>query len=419
MNHTNTIKKDIFTIRLPRRIFILGIVYVFYFFVFFSYIQILPIPLPIPTDTQPYALLISIFIFLVVKNKKMPIETAILIFPFLFSILLLFISKFNFTSIRSISNYASLFFISFATYNILRIQKGFSGSFLKKVIYIWFIVGFIQTFFYSDFLVSLLSRGLGTAGSGGRGVLGLSPEPTFYGITCIFLLLLTYFNFDINKNKLLIVLLIIQILIFAKSSMAALFLVVFATYYVLIYFFNLKKLFVFSVIISGFAISYKLLTFFDLFSFKQTRMYKLAILFIESPSLIILEDEGSYDRFFHILYSFAGFFQNYFLPHGFTLSVEDKNSILPQYGENISWSSEGARIMSGYGAALFELGFVGLLIPLSLNLSLYKFYKNDFKKFLLFSLFLNTILLTAIPLALPIIGFLIGYLLYYEKQIQT
>jgi len=71
------------------------------------------------------------------------------------------------------------------------------------------------------------------------------------------------------------------------------------------------------------------------------------------------------------------------------------------------------KIMSGYGAALFELGFVGLLYLVSFTLASYKYFRGDIKTFLVLTAFVHTIMFAAVQMSLPLLGFLIGYLSFY------
>ena len=399
---------------------VLFIVYVFYTSIFFPYIKIIPSP----TDVQPYCLILAGFIgalFIYSKSiyLKIPFEIMLLFFVFVFAVAVFFtISNLDFNSLRSLANYSSIFFICFSTYFVLKNQHGFSNNFLKYVIYFWFLIGLIQRFFYRDFMVSLIGRGFAEGQNWFRGVIGLAPEPTFYGLMCILLIFLAYFHFK-GKNKLLIVLLLIQIFLFSMSSTTILLLCVFFIYYILIYFTSVRNLLkTVKIIVPLLLLLYGLLIFEKYINFSQTRFYGIASLLLENP-LLIMQDESASDRIIHILFSFLGFFGNYFLPHGFGKWSEYIGGLYPDvlsYGTVVSVGGE--RIMSGYGAAFFELGLMGILIFISFNFALYRFYRNDIRKFLWISLCFNTVLLTSIQLANPILGFIIGYLAYYSRNLN-
>lgn len=418
------------SLRLFNRVNFKIIGFLFYVFVFFPFFKLIPTR----TDVQPYALVLAIFFFLhfgIIKKSfvKMPFEISLLFVTFLFSLFLFFIGNHSFTSQRGLGNYTSLFFISYSTYYVLKAQSGFPNKFLTITIYVWFTVGLIQTFIYRNFLTLLLSRGEITSGVTAtgynlRGVVGLAPEPTFYGVFCIFLLILANLHFEKAKQKIFFsILILIQLIVFSKSPMAILFLIVFISYYVLIHLNSFKKLFSIVAVVSALILSGILIIKFELIEFNKLRIYDIAMKVMQDdPISLLLEDQSIHERFSHIYYSFLGFSQNYMVPHGLDswsdYLYENVISKDPDWGKIVGTdaSYRTNRILSGYGASFFELGLIALLIPVSLTLLIYKFYRNDFKKFLLISLFLNTIMLSAIQLATPIIGFLVGYLCYYTGK---
>ncbi len=395
------------------RLALAGLAATFYLAVFFPYIQLVPLP----TDTQPYALLLSVLVLLAVRSRGMPMEIVLLFFTFLFSLALVVFGGGEFVVLRSIANYTSLFFIAFATYLLLKATGGFSAAALRWVVYAWFAVGLIQTLVYPDFLVALIGRGLGTSGFGGRGVVGLSPEPTHYGMFCIFLLFLTLLHaqaLSSREVKRLSALLIIQIVFFAQSAMAVLCLGILLAYYLGINFLGGRRVL---PVLGGFTlIAGAMIAALQLgwFSLEQTRIFALFRVLLDNPSLLVRTDASVYDRVFHIYYSFLGFFQNFLLPHGYTAWPEYVDTVLLRYGD-LGWWVTRLRILSGYGSAFFELGLVAILIPLAITLALYRYYRADRRSFLVMALFLNTILLTAIPLAFPLLGFVVGYLAYHSR----
>ena len=115
-----------------------------------------------------------------------------LLLIFIFSIFIFAGSGINFTSIRSLFNYTQLFVVSFVGYQILKTERINFEFFLKSVIVVWLLVGFIQTFIDNSFLTFLTRepRFLGET----RGAVGLAAEPTFYGIVLLFFILLALFN---------------------------------------------------------------------------------------------------------------------------------------------------------------------------------------------------------------------------------
>lgn len=387
----------------------------FLFFVFFPYIQLVPLQ----TDTQPYALLLAGLLILGARRWALPAEFVPLLIAFLFSIGVAMLAPVRLMTFRAIANYASILLIPWATFLVLRMRNGFPPGTLRVVIAAWFVVGLVQTFVYPDFLVFLMPRGLGTAGRGGRGVVGLSPEPTHYGMICMFLLVLCFMargrvlaRRDFN---LLAAALIVQIVVFAKSAMAALFLLIGIATYIAVNLLSIKRLaYAFASFAAGGG-SVMALIRAGIITVEGTRMFTLLGRLIENPRLLLMVDASVNDRFFNIFFSILGFLESYFLPNGYTTWGEYLDQTIPRFAPYAWWVSP-TRIMSGYGAALFEIGFVGLLIPLAVNVGLFRFFGNDVRSFVTVALVLNLMLLAAIPIATPMIGLILGFAAYYSRD---
>src|SRR6266540_4110157 len=119
---------------------------IFILFPFLTFINI-------DTDIQPYALVLSIVVFIIEKDRRLPIPIALLLIPLLFSLCLLAIYGISFHAMRSVANYASLFFISAASYFVLqKTDKKHIGRILAIVTYSWFAVGMIQHFIDYEFM---------------------------------------------------------------------------------------------------------------------------------------------------------------------------------------------------------------------------------------------------------------------------
>jgi hypothetical protein len=107
-------------------------------------------------------------------------------------------------------------------------------------------------------------------------------------------------------------------------------------------------------------------------------------------------------------------FDNYFFPNGYQSWNIYVSEQLPKYSDVVivEWFSVGGRIMSGYGAAFFELGIVAIFIPVAMFGLLYSIYRNDAKKLMFFFLFVNAIMFSAIPIGFSLFGFYLGFLGY-------
>jgi hypothetical protein len=150
----------------------------------------------------------------------------------------------------------------------------------------------------------------------------------------------------------------------------------------------------------------------------DTRIVKLFLLLVENPVLLLTVDASVNERAFHIYFSFLGALEHYLLPRGYSAWAPYLEDAVARFGDLTSGAMVG-RIMSGYGSAFFELGFMAVLIPGAITLGLYRFYQGDRKMFLVMAAFIHTVLMTAIPLAFPLIGFIIGYLAFYARQRQS
>jgi hypothetical protein len=117
-------------------------------------------------------------------------------------------------------------------------------------------------------------------------------------------------------------------------------------------------------------------------------------------------------RIGHILFSILGFLDNHGIPGGFdhfNTYVGFKASKV-----NFVWLgglSPHMKIISGYGAGLFELGIFGLAIPLAGLIACLNFFRPELRKGLVFGAFLTTIMFSGNPVSLPCFGLFLGYLM--------
>jgi hypothetical protein len=131
-------------------------------------------------------------------------------------------------------------------------------------------------------------------------------------------------------------------------------------------------------------------------------------LILNDPLSLVLLDASANDRFFHIVFSLKGFFDNSALPNGFDSWIPYAKSQLDVFSGYViaQWFSLGGRIMSGYGSLLFETGFFGLLIPLAVLYSYYQAFRNGtFLRGSCICLGCFLLMLSATPLAYPLFAF--------------
>lgn len=362
------------------------------------------------TDVQPwnvlFASLLTSLIF--VKKLKFNIELSFLWLPFLCSIGLLIISNDIKSAVRSILGYLTISITPLVFYYILKYEYSFFEKFLKLATIIYLTVGLVQVIFNRNFMSFLLNR---VSTSEDRGVVSLTPEPTFYGVVCLFFILI-FLSLNVKNKEKYIYMLLFQIIFLAKSSMVILLLAVFLFYHI-IFKINIKVLSLTLLLIMKFYVLYKNYEL-DLWNYNIRPIYLLKH-FLENPTDVFLIDASVNDRLSAVYFSFKGFFDNYMLPNGFGTYESYLNSELDK--QNIFWwVSISNRIMSYYGAILFELGFIGLIIPFTYSLIILKAYRHNLRDSLLYLFFINTTLLTAIPLSFPLVGVYIATLIYRSNN---
>ncbi len=369
---------------------------------FFPYIRIIEFP----TDTQPYAFVFSLLVIALFSDFKAPKYFQLYIyFILLFAPIVGIHSGLDLIFIRSFVGYLSFFTISWAAFILFK-KVEISKNLFTIIVLIWFFVGFIQLFLWPQFGSALVS---GFRTTEERGVVSLAPEPSYYGIVCLSLLI---FNVLIYRSNLVYLLCFVQIVIFAQSFMIMAYLVLFIYFLVVAKSSVTKRLLLLTL---PFVAFYLLSVLFPVIeSESESRALKLLSFVVESPFQVFKLDASANDRLSHIYFSFKGAFENFLLPNGFAKWSQYITQQV-QASDFFWWFSSG-RIMSTYGSALFEFGILGLSLPMTINYVIYKKRKNLKSNTIFLFLFLNLFLLGAIPLAYPPLGVLIGYLLSLSEN---
>ncbi len=285
--------------------------------------------------------------------------------------------------VRSLSNYASITFIPFATYIVLKKANGLNEKIVKKILICWFIVAMAQMLIDKE-LFSIFVSGGRTTDS--RGVFGLASEPSFFGICCFFFLFLVD---DFKEKRIQYLILVIGMGVFlAQSSMGILCI---AAYIGILFLKRANKIssicMIGSIIVIGVVSVYYVIQNYMI----GTRVYYLLNTFLFNRS-VFWADESVRQRLNDIIIPMRSVIQNNFLPHGF-----------------------GGRIMSGYGATLYEIGFVGIAIIIIIAISIGYLGKSKISK-ILNPIIVTIIMFAAIQLAHPMLGFIVGYGWYKNRQ---
>ncbi len=370
-------------------------------FSFFPYIKIINIP----TDTQPYAFILSLVIILLFSNFKIPAPLQYYLFLIAIVLVVGLYSGINFTFLRSFVGYLSFFTFSWASYILFK-RVNLSKHIFTTIVIIWFIFGFVQLFIYPNFGASIIS---GFRTTSERGVISLAPEPSYYGIICLVFLI---FNVLLFKSRIIYVLSVIQIVLFAQSFMTIAYLLILIYFYFLSRVNLIKKVgYVLLPIVAYLIVS----TIFSSISINSSsRSLKLFSYFIESPFQIFKIDASANDRLANIYFSLKGTIDNFFIPNGFSNWTPYVNQEIKT--SNFFWWVSSGRIMSTYGSVLFELGIFGLTIPIIINYLIYINRERLESLATFLFLFLNIFFLSAIPLAYPPLGILVGYLISLKTQ---
>jgi hypothetical protein len=371
------------------------------FFLFALFPAVSVLPLPIQTDTQPNALLLAIVIFLVGRRipLALPVWTLLVLFT---GALILFIAGVTIDGARSLSGYMTVFIVAAAALILAASGIRLSDKLLDWSVYIWAFVGAVQLFLWRPFMTFLVTASRSTET---RGVTSLANEPSLYAATMIFFILLYFIR---GREKSFPVLLcIIQIVLFSQSTLGILFAIMMLGLYALL------RL---SAPVAILAVTALLASLFAIFLYggdilEGTRIGGLLTTLRESPTKILLLDESVSQRVASIFYSLKGTISDAFVPHGFNAWKEYSFAQDAVYKGVMNSGFRIDRIMSGYGSALFEMGWVGLTIPILITVGGVKsMWREGRFRAISFILVTHLLLLTPVPLSFPFVGLLIGEL---------
>lgn len=382
--------------------------FLFTLFCFFPYIKILPFS----TDSQPNAMVLAMIIIIFSGNYKLKSEFTTLGLVFIFSLIgLLFDHDWN--AMRSVANYLSIFMIPYATFDILK-KHGVSYALWKTAIVIWGGIGLVQLIVDPQFGSFLLPRHQDVIGrlETGRGVVSLAPEPTFYGIMCLLLMCVGYLNFNHeHRYKIWMLVLLTQFLFLSRSSTCIFVLLLgLATYYLILGLRKSPKIFVGSIV--GFVLAIILIRALEPY-IAEFRAGHHLLMVLNDPTQFMIMDPSVNERFIHAFFPIYGFFQNFGLPHFYNEFNDYMRHIYYswEFSDYIIFFRNNARIMSGVGCSLYELGIVGGLIWYVLFKDIIRISKRD-SVLLLVGLVYFYIMLNAMPLTNAMVGYVLGNIIY-------
>jgi hypothetical protein len=397
------------------------------FLVLFPYLSLIQTPF----DTQPSAVIFSILIFSILLIRKdddlsfpFPLWTLFLIF--LYALGIYFINSNYYYGMMSLVGYASVFFITFASYKTFK-YINIRIYFLS--IFIWCFFGVMQLFFNKSFGKWLVPR---MSTSVGRGVTSLAVEPSYYATVCIFILILNelfYGNAKYNRKLYYIIMCILvsQIIISFSGSGFLFLLVFFFSKCISLIFFKRgvikrKRILFSSIIIPLFVI----LLFLYLPVLQYTRAGILLKNVLKDPMMLLLTDQSVADRISHVLLSFYSLLYSYGVGLGLGTWEDYSNLLTASAGGRIEeianvWLSTGGRIMSGWGSVIYEIGIFGVLfVIIFLWIMFVGLRRNKEMKSVYFMsmLTIGFVMLMAVPIAFPLFGYTLGAFLYYASKSQ-
>lgn len=371
----------------------------FLFFCFFPYLA----PVPLPTDVQPYALILSLIVCAFGSHDKPPKEIWLLAVAPFSALIIWLVDDQSFYGFRETLSFLSPLPITLATMIILNQPAGASSlrRFIAFSTYTWLFFGLLERLINPDLLVALIPH---ISVDEARGVSGLATEPSFYGVYCLFLLLLNYLC---NSNdRRIMYLLLFQIVVLAQSSVTILLMLIYMLYRTIL--FPTRRQI---AVIIFLAISAIGLLAYVLPQLSNLRLATLAINLVNRPMVLFQVDTSINARAGHVLFSVLGFLDNYGLPRGF----DHFTDYILRRANSLDFPWLGGlpphlKIMSGYGAIIFELGILGLLTPLAVAILIFKYFRNKIRSALLMALYISTIMFSAIQISLPLFGIFLGWL---------
>lgn len=390
MRITTSIESPFSTLKFERKIiknkkdkFFEILLYLFCFFPFVKWIRMLYFG----NDTQPYAMVFAFFIIVFYIREEMNVgrkEKGLILLSILMGgLALMSIPEKGIGGVTSpFATYLSLAIIPLAIFWLCKRCNGLNESLVKTFIWIWFVVGAIQMMVDKNFGMTILAR---ATTNSKRGVVSLGTEPSAYGYMCLFMLLLAL---DFKKfSKAYVLLLLVQIVAMAGSSVTMIYLAVYVMGIAINDILQHKKFAVLRVLalaVGGFGSLYVVY----IKNMLPTRMQELAGYLVTGNWMMIWKDASIQQRISAIEDAIASFVNFYGIPQGFT----------------------GSRVMSGVGILLIECGILAFVYLGIIGKIIWDAYPKEIRFVMVFGFMITMI--SAIPFSSPMVCFYIGYCLY-------
>lgn len=216
------------------------------------------------------------------------------------------------------------------------------------------IIGILQ--FYSD-LFSIFSNARMDE-SGQRGNIGLFPEPTSFGLFCVFTFLFAVLNIkknihnDLRKIQLKIIYISLFAILFINQSSTAILLV--AIYAVLSIFRSAKGMVVLILVCIFSVYSYHYLP--------DSRFGRILVILFENDIQYLLQVDGSInERLSSVVGPYYGIIENNLLPSS-TFEYRLTYLSMREATNGFFWWGGGDKIMNYLGNIIYELSFLGFIL---------------------------------------------------------
>ena len=370
-----------------------------FLFTLFPYVSLVPLP----TDTQPYAFVFSVLTFLLGRRVALPVPIWGLFVLFAAAVVLFLGTGATLNGLRALSGYAGIFLISASVVILAESGVRLTDRMLDTAVYTWAFVALAQMFVSPNFMTFLVAASRSTSL---RGVPSLAVEPSAYATVMIFFLVFYFLRG--RERSWPAILCIFQTALLAQSALGLLFLLLALAFYT---FLRLSAP-VAILTLGGLGGCFYLLMTFAESLLAGTRIGGLLAIAMNSPGEVLLLDASVAVRLASIFYSLKGAFENWLLPHGFDAWSAFADMQDQVFRDVFIYRGQiGGRIMSGYGAILYELGALALIIPSVVTVGIFRAY--GMKKWghtLALTLFIHLLMVTPVPISLPLVGVLIGEL---------
>jgi hypothetical protein len=374
--------------------------------------------------SQPNDLILGLLLLPFISMKVLPKNLFVLLITSFFSLFFYILQIGDLNALKSCANYISLWvgsLIFFSIFSHMKIERVI--KIIKTAIWVWFIVAALQYFISPTFLSFLLPHQSGSLASG-RGVTSLATEPTYYGYTLLLLICIVLLLFKEEERKKYIILLIFQLFIFSISSTAiATFIISLLVYAILKLRFKALLITIFALVTISFILYILLFSENAVFStsVQNIRLLRLISSILDNPAAFMVIDASGNRRFLAIFFSFIGSINSFLVPHGFGNfdSYIYSSGLLDRYSDLIFFLEPYPRIQSSIGAALFELGIIGLVLILAILKPFTEITKSKITLSMVLFIFL---MINPIPFTNSLVHICVGlvsFLAYNNSSIKT